>query len=158
MHLNSEVMENLRFYKIAIALLLLLNIGTLAFMWAHRPPPPGSRGPYMFIVKATGMDDAQQAAYRQLRDAHRAEMDEYRTQNSQIRRQLFDLLAQNDEKASQVQQLTDSIATVKRQEELLTFEHFRRVREICRPDQQARFDAAIGEAVQSMGPHGPPRR
>lgn len=56
----------------------------------------------MVIVKAAGVEDAQQAAYRQLRDAHRAKMDLYRTQNSQIRRQLFDLLAQNDEKASQV--------------------------------------------------------
>ena len=112
----------------------------------------------MGIVKAAGIEDAQQTAYRQLRDAHRAKMDLYRTQNSQIRRQLFDLLAQNDEKVSQVQELTDLIATVKRQEELLAFEHFRRVREICRPGQLARFDAAIGEAVQSMGPPGPPRR
>ncbi len=159
MLLNSEVMENLKFHKIAIAVLLLLNIATLTFLWTHRPPPPGSRGPFMFLVKATDMDDAQQAAYRQLRDAHRSKVEAFQKQNSQIRGQLIDLLAQKDENDPAVQQLVDSIGVVKRQEELLMFEHFRRVREICRPDQQVKFDAAIGEAIQSMAPPGrPPRR
>jgi len=152
MLLNSEIMENSKFYKIAIALLLLLNIGTLAFMWLNRPPPPGARGPFMFLVKATGMDKAQQATYRQLRDVHHSRMEDFQQQNRQLRGQLFDYLAQKDQNDSQVQLLADSIAAVKRQEEMLTFEHFRRVREICRPDQQLKFDAAIGEAIQSMGP------
>ncbi len=104
------------------------------------------------------MDDAQQAAYSQLRDMHRAKVEAIHKQNSQIRGQLFDLLATKEESDPAVQQLVDSIAVVKRQEELLTFEHFRRVREICRPDQQVKFDAAIGEAVQSMGPPRPPKR
>ena len=151
-------MENLKFYKIAIALLLLLNIGTLTFMWLHRPPHPGARGPFMFIVKATGMDDAQQETYRQLRDAHRSKLDAYRMQNSKIRGQMFDLLAEYGEDGAQVRQLADSIAAVKREEELLTYEHFRRVREICRPEQQSKFDAAIGEAIQSMAPPHPPGR
>lgn len=112
----------------------------------------------MFIVKATGMDETQQASYRQLRDLHRSKVEAFQKQNSQIRGHLFDLLAQKDENDPAVQQLADSIAAVKRQEELLTFEHFRRVREICRPDQQAKFDAAIGEAIQSMGPPVPPKR
>jgi Spy/CpxP family protein refolding chaperone len=148
-------MEKLKLYKIAIALLLALNLATLAFMWLNRPPHPGQKGPYQFLVKATDMDESQQAAYTQLRDAHRSKMDELRAKNSHIRRKLFNLLAQKDQNDPEVLLLTDSIAVVKRQEELLTFEHFRRVREICRPEQQAKFDAAIGEAIQSMGP---PRR
>lgn len=158
MLLNSEIMENLKFYKIGIALLLLLNIGTLVFMWANRPPERGARGPFMFLVKATNMDEAQQAAYRQLRNVHHAKVEAFQKQNREIRGQLFSLLAQKAESDPEVQQLTDSIAVLKRQEELLTFEHFRRVREICRPDQQAKFDAAIGEAIQSLGPPHAPRR
>ena len=106
---NSEIMENLKFYKIAIAILLLLNIGTLTFMWQHRPPPPGARGPFMFIVKATGMDEAQQAAYRQLRDLHRSKVETFQKQNRLLRGQLFDLLAQKDENAPELQPLADSL-------------------------------------------------
>lgn len=157
MLLNSNNMGNLKFYKIAIAVLLLLNVGTLFFLWSHRPPSPEARGPFQFLVKATEMDEAQQATYRTLRDAHRTSMDAYRKQNSQIRSQMFELLKQHPANDPAVTQLLDSLTSVKREEEILTYEHFRRVREICRPDQQSKFDAAIVEAIQSMPPPRPRR-
>ncbi len=146
-------MENLKFYKLAIALLLLLNIGTLTFLWTHRPPGGGG-GPFMFLVKETSMDDAQKRAYEQLRTEHRAQMNSFRANNSLLRGKLFELLATQDANAPEVQQMIDSIASSRKQEEIVTFEHFRKVRALCRPDQQAKFDAAIGEAVQSLGPPG----
>jgi periplasmic protein CpxP/Spy len=151
-------MDKLKIYKTAVALLLLINISTLAFMWLNRPPAPDARGPFAFIVKATGMDEAQQSSYRQLRDQHRSEMEERKKQNREIREQLFSLLAQHSDNDPEVQQLADSIAATRRKEEMLTYTHFRRVREICRPDQQVKFDAAIGEAIQTLGPPRPPMR
>ncbi|MFN0214880.1 MAG: hypothetical protein ACKVT2_11545 [Saprospiraceae bacterium] len=151
-------MENLKFYKIAIAVLLLLNIGTLTFMWVRRPPSFQARGPFMFLVKATGMDEAQQAAYGELRDLHRPEMEGNRKQISELHGQMIGLLAQHEESDPEVFQLADSIAAIKRQEELAMYAHFRRVRAICRPDQQVKFDAAIGEAIRSMGPMPPHKR
>jgi protein CpxP len=146
-------MENLKFYKFVIALLLLLNIGTLAFLWTHRPPGAG-RGPFMFLVKATNMDDVQKGAYEQLRTEHRAQMNSFRANNSLLRGKLFELLATKDANAPEVQQMIDSIVSNGRQEEITTFAHFRKVRGLCRPDQQVKFDAAIGDAVQSLGPPG----
>ena len=154
--LNSDLMENLKFYKLAIALLLLLNIGTLTFLWTHRPPGGGG-GPFMFLVKETNMDDAQKDAYQQLRTAHHTQMTVFRSQNSLLRGKLFELLATRDANTPEVQQMIDSIASNRKQEEIATFEHFRKVRALCRPEQQAKFDAVIGEAVQSLGPPGPPR-
>jgi periplasmic protein CpxP/Spy len=151
--LNSDTMGNLKFYKLAIALLLLLNIGTLTFLWTHRPPGGGG-GPFMFLVKATHMDDAQKGAYEQLRTEHRAQMNAFRANNSLLRGRLFELLATQDANAPEVQKMIDLIASSRKQEEITTFEHFRKVRGLCRPDQQAKFDAAIGEAVQSLGPPG----
>ena len=155
---NFEIMQNLKFYKISVGLLLALNISTLAFIWTHRPPPPEARGPFMFLVRATEMDESQQDAYRALRDAHRAQVESFQKQTSQMRGQLFQLLAQKTDSDPEVTQLIDSILEVKRQEEQFTYGHFRKVREICRPDQQSKFDAAIGEAIQSMSPPHPPRR
>jgi protein CpxP len=151
-------MENIKFYKVAVAFLLLLNVGTLAFIWVHRPPPPGEKGPFMFLVKATGMDDGQQAVYSQLRQIHQSKMEGNKKQSTTLHRQLFDLLAQHGVSDPEVQQLIDSIASVKREEELLTYTHFRNVRELCRPDQQGKFDAAIGEAIQTIRPPRMPNR
>ena len=64
----------------------------------------------------------------------------------------------NEVNAPEVQILADSLGALRAKEELFTYEHFRQVRAICRPDQLPRFDAAIGEAVQSMGPPHRPQR
>lgn len=149
-------METLKFYKIAIAALLLLNAGTLTFLWVNRPPNPREAGPFQFLVRATGMDEAQQEEYDKLRKEHRATLETYRHQNKQVRETLFRLMATKEVNAPEVQILADSLGALRAKEELFTYEHFRQVRAICRPDQLPRFDAAIGEAVQSMGP--PPQR
>jgi hypothetical protein len=81
-------------------------------------------------------------------------MNAFRANNSLLRGKLFELLATQDANAPEVQKMIDLIASSRKQEEITTFEHFRKVRGLCRPDQQAKFDAAIGEAVQSLGPPG----
>ena len=149
-------MQTLTFYKIAVLTLLLLNVGTLTFLWVNRPPDPREAGQFQFLVRATGMDDAQQAAYQQLRMEHRNALETYRNQNKQVREALFRLMANKDADAPEVQMLADSLGALRAREEHFTYEHFRQVRAICRQDQLERFDAAIGEAVQSMGP--PDRR
>ena len=68
----------------------------------------------------------------------------------------FDLLTATAPDSARIQQLADSIATVKKEEEMITFEHFRQVRALCRPEQTAKFDDVIFEAWQSMKPR-PPR-
>lgn len=150
-------MEKLDFYKIVIAVLLLLNLGTLGFLWYNRPPRPGQEGPFRFLVQTTGMDESQQKAYAELRDRHHQKMMDFRQRNGQIRDKLYALLGADTSKNAEIAMLTDSIASLRREEEQLTFQHFQAVRALCRPDQQTKFDAAIGEAIRSMGPPPPGR-
>jgi protein CpxP len=156
--LKSELMQTLTFYKIAVLVLLLLNMGTLTFLWVNRPPDPREAGPFQFLVRATEMDEAQQETYHQLRMEHRNALETYRSQNRQLREAMFQLLATREANSAEVQMLADSLGALRTKEELFTYEHFRQVRAICRPDQLQRFDAAIGEAVQSMGPPHRPQR
>ncbi|MCC7464691.1 MAG: periplasmic heavy metal sensor [Saprospiraceae bacterium] len=149
-------MQTLTFYKIAVVTLLLLNVGTLTFLWVNRPPNPREAGPFQFLVRATGMDEAQQEVYDQLRMEHRATLETYRNQNKQVREAMFRLMATKEADAPEVQMLADSLGALRAKEERFTYEHFRQVRALCRPDQLQRFDAAIEEAMQSMGP--PDRR
>lgn len=152
MDFKYEPMGTLKFYKIAVVALLLLNIGTLTFLWLNRPPDPREAGPFRFLVNATDMDEAQQQAYQKLRQEHRTSLETYRSQNRQVREAMFRLLATNEENAREVLLLADSLGALRAKEERFTYAHFRQVRALCRPDQLPRFDAAIGEAVQSMGP------
>ena len=147
-------MGNTRFLKVVIAVLLLINMGTLTFMWIHRPGP-GSKGPGDFLIRSIGFDVPQQAAFARLRESHQQAMREFRQQNGESKRRFYALLATSPADSTQWQSLADSIAAGQKRMEMTTFRHFQTVRALCRPEQQPRFDAVIGEALHNMLP--PPR-
>jgi Spy/CpxP family protein refolding chaperone len=57
-----------------------------------------------------------------------------------------------------VNELADSIVSIQKQIELVTFYHFQKVRAICTAEQQQKFDEVIDEAIRMLGPKPPPRR
>ncbi len=142
-------MENTRFLKAVIVVLLLINIGTLTFMWMHRPGA-GPRGPGDFLIKSIGFDAAQQADFARLREAHQQAMRDFRQQNGDVRQRFYALLTVPQADTIQWRSLADSIAAGQKQMEVVTFRHFQDVRALCRPEQQPRFDAVIGEALRNM--------
>ncbi|MGZ3862329.1 MAG: Spy/CpxP family protein refolding chaperone [Bacteroidia bacterium] len=154
-------MQSTRFYKIAIAVLVVLNISTLTFMWmAHRqnPAPRGPAGAFEFLAKELKLDDTQLKQFDEMHKALHEEATQIREKNHAMHHRFFDLLhVQND--SGLVKQLADSMAYYQVQMELLTFNHFKKIRGICRPEQQKKFDEVINQALEMMGPRpgGPPR-
>ena len=148
-------MENTRFLKIMIAILLLINISTLTFMWLQRPGAHGPKGPADFLIKSIGLDADQQSGFARLRESHQRAMRDLRQQNGVVRQRFYDFLATPQVDSTQWQSLADSIAASQKRMEMTTFRHFQTVRALCRPEQQPRFDAVIGEALHNMPP--PPR-
>ncbi|MGZ3904989.1 MAG: hypothetical protein ACXVC6_14910, partial [Bacteroidia bacterium] len=77
-----------------------------------------------------------------------------REKNHAMHHRFFDLLhSQND--SALVKQLADSMAFYQVQMELLTYDHFKKIRAICKPDQQKKFDEVINKALEMMGPPRP---
>lgn len=152
-------MENTRFLKFLIGALLLINLITLAFFWFAGPRGPRG-GPGKYLVKTLQLDHQQQVAYAKIRQEHQQKMRDYQQETNARHKRLFDLLATPVVDSVRMLQIADSISIRQKAMELYTFEHFRALRAICRPDQQKKFDAIIGEAVKQMGPPpgGKPRR
>jgi protein CpxP len=145
-------MEQTKFLKIAVAALLALNVGLLVFLLSHRPPEP----PFQLLIREVQMDTGQQTAYQQLREAHHQQILAHQQKNEDLHRVFFELLTAPAPDSARLQLLADSIAAVKKEEEMITFQHFRAVRALCRPAQIPKFDAVLFEAWQSMRPR-PPR-
>lgn len=152
-------MENTRFLKFLIGALLLINLSTLAFFWFAGPPRPKG-GPGKYLVETLQLDDQQQIAYTKIREEHQQKTREYQQELNARHKRLFDLLATPVVDSVRMLEIADSISIRQKAMELYTFEHFRALRAICRPEQQQKFDAIIGDAVQQMGPPpgGRPRR
>lgn len=159
-------MDNSRFLKVVIIVLLIVNIGTLTFMWMQRghmppappPPPAGRQGDVAeFLNRELKLSDAQEQQYSVLRKEHHEGIERYNEAYKGLRDRFFELLRQPNPDSLLVNQLADSIAHNSKNIELITFYHFKKVRAICTTDEQRkRFDEVIGEALHSMAPR-PPR-
>jgi hypothetical protein len=155
-------MEKTRFLTLIIVALVLLNIGTLGFIFLGGGPgmlPSLSGRPAVaqFIIHSLNFDDQQIKAYQQMWVAHRRNKQDLQMRLAQARESFLQGLSTGD-----TTQLA-KVSNIQHDMELLTFQHFREVRGLCRPDQEPKFDAVIQEALRmlsrpDMPPPPPPRK
>lgn len=157
-------MDNSKFLKVIIIILLLINLGTLGFIWTSRPhgpmPPPRNGGDvFDFLNHELAFSPEQKNQFKDLREEHRKNIEHLREAGRVLHDSFFDLLQDSVADASSVNQMADSLVANQREIELLTFEHFQKVRNLCNPSQQQAFDQIIKDALRRMapGPGMPPR-
>ena len=154
-------MENSRFFKTVIIILLFINMSTLAFMWMNKPPhgmPPPRQEVGDFLMRELNFTDAQRNQFEKLRDEHRNSVRDLRDHSRDLHDSFFDLLSTGMSDSTKVVQYADSITSRQKQIELSTFYHFQKVRKICTPEQQKKFDKIIKDALRMMAPPPPHSR
>ncbi len=155
-------MDNSKFLKIVIIILLFINISTLAFIWMHKPPhampPPPSQEIGDFLMHELNFTEAQRTQFVYMRDEHRSSVRDLRDESQYLRDKFFDLLDAIPPDTIKIYQLADSLTSVQKQIELSTFYHFQKVRTICSPRQQKKFDEVIKEGLRMLTLQPPSRR
>jgi protein CpxP len=160
-------MENRNFtlLKWSVVVLVVLNIVLMASMWIrpgghrHGPPPPhpGPGGPKMMIIEELKFTKEQTSKFETLVDEHRKAMRELEEKSRELREEYFSLLASDSPDQKKKEELETTIANNQKAIDVVTFDHFKQVRELCTPEQKKRFDEIIGDIIKHMrGPHGPP--
>jgi hypothetical protein len=152
-------MKGKAFYIIVIILLIVLNIGTLTFLWFNRPDQK-SRRPHkdvaLFLERKLKMTPSQKGQYILLRENHRILLQYYQKQDQALHNRFFDLIPANSGDSLLVKVILDSIADNRKLMEMLTFQHFRSIRGILDTDQQVRFDKIFDETLKQVLPPPPP--
>lgn len=153
---------NNRWFTVIVLLLLTANIVTLALLWINKkpdrgflnppPPPPQGGQAFEFLTHELKLDDAQQEAYKKLREDHQGQVRPVRDSISKAKDLFFDLLKQGNVADSQVQLLSRKIGDLEQQRDIITFRHFQKLRAICNKEQQIKFDSIIQQALQLMAP------
>lgn len=157
-------MENTKFLKVTIVVLLLINIATLLFMWMGRPhpggpmPPPPGGPPRIaeYLTHELNLSVEQQKKFQELRDENHEQIEELNKKNGRLHHEYFDILGAAQLDSAKMMQLADSMSQCTKQIELLTFNHFRSVRAICDVEQQKKFDVIIQDALRMMAPKDGP--
>ena len=132
--------------KYLVAITLIINAATLLFFWFHRPPHRGNPGlrPDRVLVEALKMDKKQQALYRPLHRVHHRIHDSLLTLIAANRQVLY------AQKQAANDSMIQEIGLLQAEIERVTYEHFKDVRKICTPKQQAQLDVLLGKTVQTI--------
>lgn len=145
-----------------VMVLLLLNLTTLAGIWRMMdwkhfrlmPPPPPS--PKAFLIEKLGLNEDQQEVFEELREEHFSQMTALRTEIRQEKEALYDLLKNPEIDTATSYRHFSAIMSKEERLEKITFEHFRKLREVCNEEQKQHFDIIIDHVLQ-MVMHGPPQ-
>ena len=162
-----SIFTNNRWMGIVTLALITANIFTLALLWTNKekegrankmPPPQGQV--FEFITKELSLDSLQQMAYKKLREEHQMAMGPLQDSIRHAREDFFELLKQPAVTKEEVALLNNKISIAEEQLNLVTFNHFQKLRQLCSADQQKTFDGLIKEVLLRMAParrpQGPP--
>jgi periplasmic protein CpxP/Spy len=145
--------------KILIGVLLLLvlaNIATITVFWLGkgRPPLSPKGSPTDYLVKELGFDAKQKEAFLGLVQAHRTQAESLRQQVKTAKDNFFKLLQQPGITDSGKMAAAKNISQASEQLDLITFDHFKKVRALCNADQQKKFDSIIQDVMHMVGGPG----
>jgi len=145
-----------------VLILVLANAVTIGTFWLNRKKeedhelPRGTTAD--FLIRELNLDAKQQEQYREFIDEHRQTVQPIREAIRKKKDSLFGLLGQHSPEADSIRTriLSGSLLEKFRDLEQVTFDHFQKLRAICTPEQQKKFDAIIKQAMAMMAPAGPP--
>ncbi len=149
-----------KWWLIAIVILLIINTATLAIFWMERKGEglllgshPKQANAQAFLIKELSLDSAQQAQYLLLIKAHREGSNTIKNELKDAKDAFFKLLSDSTATDAMIKQAADKASAIETQLDVLTFNHFKQVRNICTPQQKIKFNQIIENVVKMMGPN-----
>ncbi len=137
-----------------IVILVLLNLGTLGFIYMHRPGfalsspnfNPKERM-HRFMDKRLGFDSKQSDEFREIQDKHFKEMKGIRKDIMDRKHELYDRILNNELNDEDLQKLSNELAKLYVQQEMINYRHIKQVRAICTPEQAEKMKTIYGHIL-----------
>ena len=142
-----------------VILLVIANAVTITIFWLNRKEqrPPANSAPAQFLINELKLDKVQQEKFMELVKEHRGQVESIRKNIKAAKDSLFALIRNDQASDSMKQAAADAASKLTSQIDVLTVNHFQKVRKICTPEQQSKFDEIIMEVTSMMAPPPPQR-
>jgi protein CpxP len=140
-----------------IAVLLLTNIAVLSyFLWfknTDKPDRGGGKGPGIEtpLQNEVGFNENQMAQYKQFREEQMKALKPMFEDMRKMKDSLFRMLSNENANDSVVNSIADGIAQKQKEMDLRMYNHFKRIRGLCTPDQLPKYDSVISRMMRKMG-------
>lgn len=151
-------MQKSRILIIIVAILVLLNVCTLSFLWVqHKSSESVGAGPSTkdFVIREIGLTPAQQVQYDSLRKTHHENMMSLNEQGRKLHDQLFENISIEIIDSALIQNISSQISSVEIENQKNTLYHFRQLRKMLTHEQQNKFDKIIQDVLRMLGNPGP---
>jgi protein CpxP len=146
------------FWGIVVILLVIANVATLAGIWylkANRDRGITQQlNTANFIIKQVGFDTRQQLVYHQLVEEHRAHVGAIQSELKNAKDALFNSISDPGFSPGELDSLSSVIGNCEKRLDMLTYQHFKQVRALCKDQQKNKFDNIIKQVMRMMGPQG----
>lgn len=144
---------------VIIAVLLLTNIAVLAyFLWFNKSQEVhgdnknrNGNGIAEQLEKEVGFNSSQLGEYKTLKERQREVIRPMFDEMRKSKDSLFRLLGTPGVSDSLINSAADGIARQQKKLDIETFHHFQRVRALCKPDQESKYDSLILRMFRKMG-------
>ena len=141
---------------IIIGVLLLTNIAVLVYFLGQKKPakPTHSEekvGMSEMLQKEVGFSDEQIAQYKQLKEKQKETIRPMYDDMRKAKDSLFKLLSYPETNDSVLSRVADVIAQKQKALDVQTFSYFKRLRTLCTPGQQPKYDSVIQRVFKKMG-------
>ena len=148
-------MNNLRFCQIVIILLVVLNLGTMAFLLFGHPCKErvAQQGRSAeFLIRELGLSNTQQDEFGQLRDLHQDQLQVLQELDRKLHNRFFEMIFLPAADTLSLKILADSIAQVRIKTEMLTYEHFSELKKLLTLQQKEKFHRIFKLALEQVMP------
>lgn len=144
---------------IIIGVLLLTNIAVLVYFLGQKKPEKSAtsrsekdrNGISEMLQKEVGFNEEQTAQYKQLKEKQKEIIRPMYDDMRKAKDSLFRLLSYPETSDSLLNKISDAIAQKQKALDLQTFNHFKKVRTLCTPEQQPKYDSMILRMFRKMG-------
>jgi hypothetical protein len=151
-------MKSNKVCQIIILLLVIVNLGTLGLFWflkLNRVKQARPANASEFLIKELKLSDSQQKDYLRLREEHRDSMKRLEEYDKAFHKRFFDLILKQSQDPTNILFLADSIAANRKKMEMVTYDHFFRIKKMLNPEQQKMFTSIFHEVLSLVLPHPP---
>lgn len=151
-------MNKERFYQFIILGLIVGNIILASVLFfggkkkGHHP-----HGPKHLIIQKLQFDEAQQVAYEGLIKSHRSLIGEKDGEIRSLKKALLSTLNRPQNNAF-IDSISSEIGNIQKEIEIIHYNHFVSIKELCREDQLQNFESLSKELQQLFAPPPPPKR
>jgi hypothetical protein len=138
---------------IIITVLLLTNVAVLVYFLGQKKKekPPVWNGVAEMLQNEVGFNEEQTAKYKEMKGKQREKVRPMYDDMRKAKDSLFRLLSFPETSDSVLNKMADEIAQKQKAIDLETFNHFKRVRVLCTPDQLPKYDTMVLQMFRKMG-------